>query len=346
MKDPCLSTLLQTLSEPAGETLWIVDENLAPADIRSVPARAALSAVTNRVDAYRALREPGIPAVLSDFELEDAAERFDKIVYRVSKERALVHHCINQAGIWLKQGGELCLIGQKNEGIKTHGRKAEGVLGSKSQIHKDGLCYQAFLIKEDLGEPLPCDDYPQLREIQSGDFSFVSKPGIFAWNKVDAGSRLLIQVFREHIEQFKTGGSLLDLGCGWGYLLLATSDLEFSYRVAADNNVTALRAAEENFRRAGLEVDTIASDCGSDVHRQFDVILCNPPFHQGFAVSGDLSQKFIRDCARLLAEGGTALFVVNQFIPLEKLGSSHFSTIELLAQENGFKIFAARKQSA
>lgn len=344
MKDPCLATLLQQLSQTSGDTLWIVDENLAAHDIRAAAAREGLSALTNRVDAYRALREAGIPATLSDFELDGAGESFDRVVYRVSKERALVHHCINQAANWLRPGGELCLIGQKNEGIKTHGRKADGVLGSKTHVHKDGLCYSASVIKSEVGEALPSDDYSQLREVEDGDFRFLSKPGIFAWNRVDAGSRFLIHTFREHQEDFNTAGSLLDLGCGWGYLILASGEMSFSRRVATDNNVTALVAAEENFARAGLEVETVASDSGSDIQNQFDLILCNPPFHQGFSISEELSQKFIQQCARLLAPEGTALLVVNQFIPLEKIGAGHFASIELLASDKSFKVFAARHQ--
>lgn len=342
MKDPCLATLLQVLDEASGETLWIVDENLAANDIRMVPAQPKLKALTNRVDAYRALRDAGFSATLSDFELE-AAENFDNVVYRVSKERALVHHCINQAADWLRPGGELCLIGQKNEGIKTHGRKAESVFGDKSQIHKEGLSYRVTLSKSETGEALPSDDYTQLREVLDDDFRFLSKPGIFAWNRVDAGSRFLIQAFRENQARFNTAGSVLDLGCGWGYLLLATRDLGFSNRVATDNNVTALRAAEENFARAGLNVDTVASDCGEDISTEFDLILCNPPFHQGFTISEELSRKFIQQCARLLSAKGTALMVVNQFIPLEKMGGGHFSRIELLAQNNSFKVFAVGK---
>ncbi|MEX1032490.1 MAG: methyltransferase [Cellvibrionaceae bacterium] len=347
MSDSCHALLLQYLNESANqetshqETLWIVDENLPRDFTGNLAARSSLHAWTNRFDTWQTLRTASIDAELDDFQFADAERSFDRVVYRVSKERALVHHCINSAFNVLKSGGEMILIGEKNDGIKTHARKAEQVFGGSNPAKKHGLCYIGMLNKTDhsLGKLLPSDDYPQLRKITVGDFSFYSKPGIFGWNKIDRGSELLVEALQDNVGKFNTQGSLLDLGCGWGYLILTTAALSFSQRVATDNNVTALLAAQRNFEYAGLEVTALTDDCGSQLQTKFDLILCNPPFHRGFSVSGDLSSRFLQQTRRLLAPGGKALFVVNQFIPLDKLAKDLFEQTTLLSHRESFKVF-------
>lgn len=342
--DPCYSPLLNLLNDSDEETLWILDESLPGEFIASVRPRPTLQVVTNRFDTWQALKTAQLDTALSDFKVDFGPSHFSRVVYRVSKERAVVHHCINLSATLLAENGRLSLLGRKNDGIKTHARNAGLVFNDRVQAKKQGLCYTAELHKSaDIGEVLPSENYPQLRQIQVDELSFYSKPGIFGWNKVDRGSELLVDILRSRADEFTTSGRMLDLGCGWGYLTLATADLDFSERVATDNNITATTAAKRNFEEAELEVRTLTDDCGSQLEDRFDLMLCNPPFHQGFSVSEELSKKFVKQTARLLKQKGAALFVVNQFVPLEKLAETNFSQVEMLAHKHGFKVFSLRK---
>jgi 16S rRNA (guanine1207-N2)-methyltransferase len=342
MIDPCYPHLFEALNRSTRQTLWIVDENLPAQLIANVRPRPSLHCVTNRFDLQKAMEAAGLQSELNDFEPESRS--VEQVIYRVSKERALVHHCINVAADRLVTEGELVLFGAKNEGIKTNFRNAEETLGEKTHSRKHGLCYEGIFNKARADtRALPSGDYPNLREVEAAGLRFISKPGIFGWNKVDHGSELLVTALEEHRSELNISGPLLDLGCGWGYLILATQDLPFTSRVATDNNITAVNAARENFLRAGVDVTTTVDDCGSQLNGPFDLILCNPPFHQGFSVSEALSIKFVTQAARLLSAKGTALFVVNQFVPLEKLATDYFKEVTLLLHQGGFKVFALRK---
>lgn len=342
MTDPCYQPLINLLNEVNNKTLWIVDENLPVDCVSSVRPRSSLSTLTNRVDVSRALENAGLECTLSDFQLT-SPQAFDHVLYRISKERAVVHHCIQLAARALEPGGRLTLLGRKNDGIKTDLKYAGDAVGPPVFYKKRGLCYEGALEKEEKSREGFQDNYSSLQRVQAGHLTFCSKPGIFGWNKVDRGSELLIRALRSE-QSLNLGGSVLDLGCGWGYLLLATADFPFRQRWATDNNVTALIAARENFRRAGLAVDVSADDCGSQLSGPFDLILCNPPFHQGFDPSEALSRKFVDQTVRLLGRKGKAVFVVNQFIPLEKMAARHFSRIDLLLQQDGFKVFSLGRE--
>lgn len=338
----CNNRLVDCLNSSALNTLWIVDETTSSAVQAQVRPCDSLRAITHRFDIYQQLVDNGFEVSLNDYEFETfTAAEFQHIVFPVAKERALANHCINWAFRLLALQGKLTLLGEKNQGIKTHFKNAETVFTSTGIIKKHGNCYVAELKKNSAkgGAELDSKHYGDLRRVDIDEFSFLSKPGIFGWDKVDQGSALLVDQLRQLLDGgFKAAGSLLDLGCGYGYLLLMTKDLPFNHRVATDNNAAAVKAALANCRENQLEVDVTLDSAGSQLRETFDLILCNPPFHRGFAVDGDLTTLFLTQCRRLLAPQGTALMVVNQFIPLEKIAMSYFNNIDVLFQEQGFKV--------
>ena len=109
---------------------------------------------------------------------------------------------------------------------------------------------------------------------------------------------------------------------------------------ATDNNAAALLAAAENLKAVTADYKVIAADAGNNIVERFDAVWCNPPFHQGFSVDGDMSDKFLRATKRLLSSSGRALFVVNTFIPLERSAKKHFRSVEVLANNGSFKLIA------
>jgi 16S rRNA (guanine1207-N2)-methyltransferase len=117
-----------------------------------------------------------------------------------------------------------------------------------------------------------------------------------------------------------------------------TRHLPCARRVATDNNAAAIIAAEKNFALYAMQVEVMADDCGSTLQERFDLILCNPPFHQGFSTDSQLTDKFLRQTQRLLAAEGNALFVVNQFIALERAAEKYFRCIEQFASNRSFKL--------
>lgn len=67
-------------------------------------------------------------------------------------------------------------------------------------------------------------------------------------------------------------------------------------------------------------------------------------FHQGFSVDGDMAVKFLSATKRLLNRSGQALFVVNNFIPLEQKAKAYFRYIDVLANNGSFKLVALAHQ--
>lgn len=347
MIDNSSQWLIQQIQQiPQGSNLWCCDENLLDQLPSALPDAQKPRFISNRWDIAKQATELGFNSEFSDFDLSLIEDNsIDHFFYRISKEKAVTHHLINQALRILKPQGSLLLCGQKNEGIKTYIEKACALLGSDKKIHKDGANYFSSITKRTgAGQPLNDEDYPQLRTCLSVAKQLVySKPGQFGWNKIDQGSDFLItEIDRIYAQQNSTIANCLDLGCGYGFLSIASRHLPIAQRVLTDNNAAALASARRNCEQLGLTADIIPSDAGQQLTGQFALILCNPPFHQGFSVDGDLTDKFLRNAKRLLAPQGAAYFVVNQFIPLQKKALPHFQGINLLSQNKSFKIIELR----
>lgn len=351
-----MSGLIETLLNEyrSQSTLWITDENTL--DTLSGTVASEVEVISNRFDVYQNAKVCGMTAHFSDFDFDALSmPTYSVVIYRVSKEKPIVHHIINNLANLCASGCKVFLIGEKQDGIKTYVDKAAKRFNCSKQIKKQGEWYLSELtISPQAKSTVPLDDkeYSKARPTLSipewtSEQKLYSKPGVFGWNKEDVGSRLLI----ESLDQLPltTGLSVLDLGCGYGYLSIRVAHISYAGRlVATDNNAAAIQVTQTNCEQLAtachndLSYDVVADDCGKSLDEQFDLIVCNPPFHQGFEVDKRLTEKFSEQARKRLKPDGVAVFVVNQFVGIEKIAAKHFATITQLIKRDGFKVLALK----
>lgn len=168
-----------------------------------------------------------------------------------------------------------------------------------------------------------------------------SRPGLFAWDRIDAGSALLAR----HLP-VDLAGRVADLGAGWGYL--ATEVLARCPRVRAidlyEADALAISPARRNLADAGradAQVDLIWHDVTTGLPKRYDVIVSNPPFHQGRADEPGLGQAFIQAAADALEPHGALWLVANRHLPYEATLARRFTHHETVAAADGYKIIHA-----
>ncbi len=331
-----LFNLIRAADRPA---LWVLDEHGAGALTASANAQVAV--VTNRFDVAEQMQARGWHARFSDYDFsafEPAS--IATMFFRLAKEKPVVHHVFNAAARLLAPNGQLFIVGAKQQGIKTYAKTAATRLGGEMQLKKHGENYLAVITRGAApGASLDDKDYAMLRPaIDDNGQSYFSKPGLYGWDKIDAGSAFLA----EHLTEFCANdppARILDLGCGYGYLSIKAHQLFKPQRlVATDNNAAALLACKKNFSQFAIEGEVIADDCARHIKERFDLLICNPPFHQGFGTERDLTETFVAAAHRLCAPHGAAAFVVNAFIPLERHTENHFPHITCIAHDGRFKL--------
>jgi 16S rRNA (guanine1207-N2)-methyltransferase len=342
--DTALAALFRQFSPLPYPVWWFADEHIT--GLALPPAQSDWQCFTNRCDIADQLRAGGYTTQLGDFDIPMDMAQPQTVCYRVSKEKALVHYIINQALARLPVGGSLLLSGHKNDGLHNYAKKAAALVGCSADIKKhDGAAYVATIIKQQAPSSLLDDSqYSLIREIAQVPQLF-SKPGVFGWQKQDRGSTLLIEYLPEFLSKFDSlPAQVADLGCGYGFIsVMAAQCLPGAQWLLTDNNASAILAAEKNCSVHGLRSELVLADCAAGLQGPVDMVLCNPPFHQGFAVAGSLADRFLAAAHRLLARQGRALFVVNQFIPLERKALGLFRASEVLLEHDGFKLVVLQK---
>ena len=188
------------------------------------------------------------------------------------------------------------------------------------------------------GEETPPAYWRGLAGLQPvGDSTWLSTPGIFAWDKIDDGSALLARHLPDELS-----GYVADFGCGWGYLgreaLSRAPGIQHIDLIDAEH--LALSAARANI------VDERASFHWLDLTTEapphtYDVILCNPPFHTGRASTPALGQQVIETASRALKPGGRFYMVANRGLPYEPILRANFASFTTLADNNKFRVTLA-----
>jgi 16S rRNA (guanine1207-N2)-methyltransferase len=179
------------------------------------------------------------------------------------------------------------------------------------------------------------------REIAPG---LVSRPGLFAWNRIDAASALLAEHLPDDLH-----GRVADLGAGYGYLSTQV--------VARCPRVTALDLYEAEARAlepARVNLAKAVADCGREIAvathwhdvtrglpQRYDAIVSNPPFHQGRADLPDLGRAFIGAAADALLPHGRLWLVANRHLPYEATLAERFGIVREVTVQAGFKIIEA-----
>lgn len=173
---------------------------------------------------------------------------------------------------------------------------------------------------------------------------YISRPGLFAWNRIDPASLLLAAHLPADLH-----GCVADIGAGYGYL--AAQVLSRCAAVTAidlyEAEARALEPARINMAQARAtaerEVDVAVHwhDVTRGLPQRYDAIVSNPPFHQGRADLPELGQAFIASAADALLPNGRLYLVANAHLPYEALLNKRFSAVRLVARQDGFKVFEA-----
>jgi 16S rRNA (guanine1207-N2)-methyltransferase len=195
---------------------------------------------------------------------------------------------------------------------------------------------------------IPDSDYYRWRqlmvEVAGEQLTYVTKPGLFSWEALDAGTRLLIETLRTH--PLSPEARALDVGSGSGALtLVAARQADKGSVIGVDVDCRAVEATRRTLALGALaNAQATLSDCAEAVWGQtFTSIVTNPPFHREQATTYALAEQIIADACQLLEQRGQLYLVANSFLRYGPILESAFGNAQVLRQNNRYRVWYAVK---
>lgn len=228
-------------------------------------------------------------------------------------------------------GVDVFVVGENRSGV----RSAEPMLADYAPLNKVDSARRCGLYHGRLEKQPQFSLESWWAEYNIDGLTIKTLPGIFSRDGLDVGSQLLLSTLTPH-----TKGKVLDVGCGAGVLSAALASHSPKVRLTlCDVSAPAVEASRATLAANGLEGEVFASNVFSEVKGRFDMIISNPPFHDGMQTSLDAAQTLIRGAVRHLNSGGELRIVANAFLPYPKILDETFGFHEVIAQTGRFKVY-------
>lgn len=172
------------------------------------------------------------------------------------------------------------------------------------------------------------------------DLTFCSDNGVFSKDKIDFGSRTLIDELINNCDyNFKT---VLDVGCGYGFMGISIAK-KYNCKVdMIDVNERAIHLAKKNININKVEGNAFISNIYENVNGKYDLIITNPPIRAG----KDVVLKILKEASMYLNPDGELWFVIRKDQGAKSVKKELENNYDCLivAKNKGFYVIKAKKR--
>ncbi|VFP77795.1 class I SAM-dependent methyltransferase [Buchnera aphidicola] len=229
------------------------------------------------------------------------------------------------------------VIGKKNSGINSIiNIFNKYIIFNKVDYARNCCLYQGYMQKK------PIFHFPNfIKKYVWNNIIIYSLPGVFGYNKIDQGSKLLISTFTKNIK-----GKILDLGSGTGIIGISLAkknpliDLTLT-----DIYDTAIWCSKKNLKKNDCIGKVLFSNIYSKINTKYNLIVSNPPFHNNLNITVSLIHKIIKNSTKFLKKRGELRIVISSFISYKTIFKNKNINFNIILKKNRYTIYKIVKQS-
>lgn len=257
----------------------------------------------------------------------------DTLIYYWPKSKQEAQFQLCNILALLPVGADVFVVGENRSGV----RSADQMLEDNTTLVKIDSARRCGLYhgRLDTQSEFALEDWWESYRLH--DLEVKTLPGVFSRDGLDVGSSLLLSTLDKHMK-----GKVLDVGCGAGVMASVLSKMSPKMKLTlSDVNAAAIESSRATLAANGIEGEVIVSNVYSDITGRFDLIISNPPFHDGLQTSLTAAETLIRGALKHLPIGGRLRIVANAFLPYPDILDATFGSHEVLAQNGRFKVYQA-----
>lgn len=199
-----------------------------------------------------------------------------------------------------------------------------------------------LLLLSDWREPEALDGLP-LRQMDYNAKTYVQYPGVFSGEHIDYATQFLLDTWRTnaYLKSIPPPGAILDIGLGNGVIV---DQLQQAFYPAAKlygtevSNVALQSAKLNGPPNADFRWQ---NDLTGFEDTAFDLIVTNPPFHEGHRNTIEPTLKLFREAAGRLAPGARFVLVANRHLNYATQLERLFSEVREVATNDKFVVYSS-----
>lgn len=200
---------------------------------------------------------------------------------------------------------------------------------------------KARLIFADFQKSQVISPFPQSIKLDGFEKLFLNHSNLFSRDKLDIGSRF----FLDHVPSGNVQ-KILDLGCANGVIGIKAKMLNPKAQIIfSDESWMAIKSAKENYRsHFDDEAEFVWTNCFEDKPVQdFDLVLCNPPFHQQTTIGDFIAWQMFKDSFKVLKASGSLIVIGNSHLGYQIKMKKIFGNAQIVATNQKFIICESGK---
>jgi 16S rRNA G1207 methylase RsmC len=197
---------------------------------------------------------------------------------------------------------------------------------------------------------------PFTKNLDFGDYKLKTALSGFSPEKIDLGSKLLLNELKEdpYFKQFSNSKSVgADFGAGYGLIIFGLLQLgringcvellEANYAALECAKLNLMRFSSYKERISFKWTDLVNMSENKFLTNRYDWIVMNPPFHEESRKSLSLGRGFIEAAHSSLKRQGVLYLVYNSNLPYTETIFSNFKNVKILFQGQGFRVCRCSK---